>query len=125
MRTKNIVPLLISVFREMDAKVLETGEENVNEESLSNLSIREVRTIVTRKTRYIGPTGKRFLVGVIRDITDHTRLATELGHARKLEAVGQLASGIAHEINTPTQYVGDGVPAPGRSIPVRRESDGE
>ena len=99
----------VAVFREMDAKVLETGEENVNEESLSNLSTREVRTIVTRKTRYIDPTGKRFLVGVIRDITDHTRLATELGHARKLEAVGQLASGIAHEINTPTQYVGDGV----------------
>jgi PAS domain S-box-containing protein len=99
----------VAVFREMDAKVLETGEENVNEESLSNLSTREVRTIVTRKTRYIDPTGKRFLVGVIRDVTDHTRLATELGHARKLEAVGQLASGIAHEINTPTQYVGDGV----------------
>jgi PAS domain S-box-containing protein len=99
----------VAVFREKDAKVLETGEENVNEEFLSNLSSGEVRTIVTRKARYIDATGKRFLVGVIRDITDHTRLEIELGHARKLEAVGQLASGIAHEINTPTQYVGDGV----------------
>ena len=34
-------------------------------------------------------------------------LETELLHARKLEAVGQLAAGIAHEINTPTQFVGD------------------
>ena len=28
-------------------------------------------------------------------------------HAQKLESIGQLAAGIAHEINTPTQYVGD------------------
>jgi signal transduction histidine kinase len=31
----------------------------------------------------------------------------ELGLARKLEAVGRLASGIAHEINTPIQYISD------------------
>ncbi len=99
----------VEVFREMDARVLETGEESVNEESLSNLSSGEVRTIVTRKTRYVDSSGARFLVGVIRDITDRTRLEIELGHARKLEAVGQLASGIAHEINTPAQYVGDNV----------------
>jgi len=98
-----------AIFRRVDAKVLDTGEESVNEESLSNLSTGKVRTILTRKTRYIDPSGQRFLVGVIRDITDRKQLEAELGQARKLEAVGQLAAGIAHEINTPTQYVGDGV----------------
>jgi len=36
-------------------------------------------------------------------------LRTQLAHAQKLEAVGQLASGIAHEINTPTQFVSDSI----------------
>src|ERR1019366_1586580 len=31
----------------------------------------------------------------------------QLPHAQKLESVGRLASGIAHEINTPIQFVGD------------------
>ena len=37
------------------------------------------------------------------------RMEADLFQAHKLEAVGQLAAGIAHEINTPTQYIGDNV----------------
>jgi len=49
------------------------------------------------------------MAGSHTDITDRKRMEAELGHARKLEAVGQLAAGIAHEINTPTQFVGDSI----------------
>ncbi len=45
-----------------------------------------------------------------RDAIEMRRRAeVEERHAQKLEAVGRLAAGIAHEINTPMQFVGDGV----------------
>jgi PAS domain S-box-containing protein len=43
----------------------------------------------------------------LRDSTEAKRLEVELHQAQKLEAVGRLAAGIAHEINTPIQFIGD------------------
>jgi len=38
---------------------------------------------------------------------DGREAETQFHQARRLEAIGRLAAGIAHEINTPTQYIGD------------------
>jgi two-component system, NtrC family, sensor kinase len=50
----------------------------------------------------------RFLFNAfVHDISDRQAMQRQLVQAQKLESIGQLAAGIAHEINTPTQYVGD------------------
>ncbi len=41
------------------------------------------------------------IVSVGRDLTEHKRLERELMHSQKLAAVGELAAGVAHEINNP------------------------
>jgi PAS domain S-box-containing protein len=45
--------------------------------------------------------------GVILDITHQKRLEDDAQQTHNLQAMGQLAAGIAHEINTPIQFVGD------------------
>ena len=43
------------------------------------------------------------------DHTEHHTLQVQLSRAQKLESIGQMAAGIAHEINTPMQFIGDNI----------------
>jgi PAS domain S-box-containing protein len=48
-----------------------------------------------------------FYTSFMRDTSERRLLEAQLAQAQKLESIGHLAAGVAHEINTPIQYVGD------------------
>jgi signal transduction histidine kinase len=49
------------------------------------------------------------IIGALQDVTHLKQLEAELAQAKKLESIGQLSAGIAHEINTPTQFIGNNI----------------
>jgi len=69
----------------------------------ARMTVNSARQLVGPKSECLGA------VTVAQDITHTKTLERELAQAQKLESIGQLSAGIAHEINTPTQFIGDNV----------------
>jgi PAS domain S-box-containing protein len=94
---------LAAYIAEVHASDTETLECRISSE---NRSVRWVEITITDLREDPAVAG---IVLHVRDITDRHHLEADLRHSQKLESVGQLAAGIAHEINTPLQFVGDNV----------------
>jgi len=62
----------VDIFREKDEIVFQTGKENENEEEITDASGCTL-TISTKKTLYADKADNKFIVGVIRDITERKR----------------------------------------------------
>jgi len=75
----------MEMFLRIDKQVLSTGVENINEESLT-IDGFEKKIISTKKSRFIDEKGNKFLIGIIRDITERKKVEVELEkHRNQLE----------------------------------------
>ena len=67
-----------------------------------------VREVLDKAQPVFNSTGEVIGVdGLIVDVTERKRLQRELDRTQMLQNIGRLAAGIAHEINTPIQFIGD------------------
>lgn len=125
-------------YAKAEQEVMRSGRPVINREESSLAANGKTVWMLTSEVPFRDESSEvAGLVGVGRDITErksaedelaqsvaelaHTnqklqqaqaerdKVEAELRLAQKLEAIGQLAAGIAHEINTPMQYIGDSV----------------
>jgi PAS domain S-box-containing protein len=96
------------VLRADDAEALAAGfreraaAEHTHVDFTASVTRRDGRRLELRTSVFAidaGDGGARSTIAFIQDVTEQRRLEAELAQARRAEAIGRLAGGIAHELN--------------------------
>ncbi|MCO6430761.1 MAG: PAS domain S-box protein [Deltaproteobacteria bacterium] len=87
-------------FRKYDRMVIEEGRDVlVPEEIITDSRGKRHYLQTTKRPLRLGPGEPSQVLGVATDITERKRLEEQLLQAQKMEAIGQLAGGVAHDFN--------------------------
>jgi PAS domain S-box-containing protein len=94
-----------------EQRIIGSGMPMIDHEELTVDRLSGIaRTVLTSKVPLRNSAGQSIgIVGSDRDITRLKEAERRSASADRLESLGQLSAGLAHEINTPVQYVNDSV----------------
>ncbi|MEX2577452.1 MAG: response regulator [Verrucomicrobiales bacterium] len=86
------------IIRENDKRVIAAEEAITEEERLT--SDGETKIFLATKAPYRDPSGRIVgVIGISRDITEKKSLEAQFLRAQRMESIGTLAGGIAHDLN--------------------------
>ncbi len=115
-----------------DSEILSTGNPIINREWKYKKSEDDIRIMLTTKVPLLDEEGRSWgIVGMDRDITTQRKTREDLliansnlQHAQeqliqaeKMESIGRLASGVAHEVKNPLAMIGMGIELLSKRIP--------
>ena len=96
------------LIAEIEGRVLSSGIPVVDQSiAVVGADAEPRKLVLSVLPRYADGPEPGGVIGVGADVTRVTALERQLAQATRLESIGQLAAGLAHEINTPIQYVSD------------------
>jgi len=94
----------VDVFWERDSDVLDSERESINEETITDAQGQD-RIFVAKKSLYKDLKGDKYVVGVIRDITEMKQKELMLVQQNRQAALGEMLDHIAHQWKQPLNSI--------------------